>query len=289
MKRRSILLSAPCILIACAAPKPTPIPRIGIALGGGGTKGFAHIGVIKVLEAQNVALDFVAGTSAGSVVGVLYASGMTGFSLQETSFALDAKELADVDWVGMGMGRGKLKGQKIQDYANDLVKGRPLDKLNKPFVAVATELDTGKRMVFAQGNTGQAIRASCSISGMFQPTLISGKRYVDGVYVSPVPVDAVRELGADIVIGVDISAKAEDVKTSRASSDIDKQVNTIMGQQLGAQELARAEVIIRPRVGKIGADDFDQKHVAILEGEKAAQAALPAIRDAIKTWQANRT
>lgn len=272
------------VLAACAAPVAPRTPRLGLALGGGGTKGFAHVGVIKALEAQNLAPAFVSGTSAGSVVGALYASGMSGFTLQEASFALDEKRLRDVDWLSLGS--GLLKGQKLQDYINELVGNRTLEKLGKPFVAVATELDTGKRVVFARGNTGQAVRASCSIPGIFQPAVIAGKRYVDGGVVSPVPVDAARELGADLVIAVDISARVGDSKASDSLGDIVGKSITIMGQKLGEQELARADVLVRPRIEKMGVGDFEQKNQAILEGEKALLAALPAIQEAIRKWQA---
>jgi NTE family protein len=296
MHRRHLLLGLSCLLAACAAhtpPQPVSVPepvvaqaprmpRIGIALGGGAAKGFAHIGVIKVLEGQGLTPEVVAGTSAGSVVGALYASGLNGFALQEQSFALDESQVRDITF-GSG---GLVKGEKLQEYVNQLVGNEPIDKLAKPFAAVATELNTGERIVFRRGNTGQAVRASCSIPGVFQPATISGKRYVDGGVVSPVPVDAVREMGADIVIAVDISSKATRGKPSDSMLSILNQTVVIMGQKLGEQELARADVVIRPRVGKIGAADFEQKNIAILEGEKAAQAAIPAIRDAIARWQA---
>ncbi|SFZ70131.1 patatin-like phospholipase family protein [Chitinimonas taiwanensis] len=296
MQRRTLLLSLPLLLAACtttppavvapvlppAPPKAKPMPRIGIALGGGAAKGFAHVGVIKVLEGQNLTPAVVSGTSAGSVVGALYASGLNGFALQEQSFALDESQVRDLT-VGGG---GLVKGEKLQDYVNLLIKNRPIEKLAKPFAAVATNLDTGNRASFVRGNTGQAVRASCSIPGVFQPVLIAGKRFVDGGVVSPVPVDAARELGADIVIAVDISSKAHYGKPAEGIASILNQTVTIMGQKLGEQELARADIVISPRVGRIGASDFDQKHVAILEGERATQAALPAIRAAIAKWQA---
>ncbi|MBV8658109.1 MAG: patatin-like phospholipase family protein [Burkholderiales bacterium] len=268
--------------VAPTIEKPLRQPHIGIALGGGAAKGFAHIGVLKVLESQGLTPEFVAGTSAGSVVGALYASGLNGFALQEKSFVLDEANVRDLSIGGGGL----VKGEKLQDYVNQLVGNRPIEKLSKPFAAVSTTLDTGERVVFRRGNTGQAVRASCSIPGVFQPTIIAGKRYVDGGVVSPVPVDAARELGADIVIAVDISTKAQYGKTGDGMLSILNQTVIIMGQKLGEQELARADVIIRPQVNSIGAADFEQKHNALLEGEKAAQAALPAIRAAIARWQA---
>jgi NTE family protein len=298
MWRRNFLLAMAALLAGCstppeaviealpsAAPEPLKVlrqPRIGIALGGGAAKGFAHIGVLKVLEGQGLTPAVVAGTSAGSVVGALYAAGLDGFALQEQSFALDESQVRDLT-LGNG---GLVKGEKLQDYVNQLVGNRLLEQMRKPLAVVATQLDSGERVIFRRGNSGQAVRASCSIPGVFQPAVIGGKRYVDGGLVSPVPVDAARELGADLVIAVDISAKARDGKPVEGMLGILGQTIVIMGQKLGEQELARAEVIIRPRVGRIGAADFDQKHNAILEGEKAAQAALPAIRAAIARWQA---
>ncbi|MEY4754131.1 MAG: hypothetical protein RJA44_1806 [Pseudomonadota bacterium] len=275
------LLTAACVSNAPAPNQPPPMPKIGLALGGGAAKGFAHVGVIKVLEAANLTPAVVSGTSAGSVVGALYASGLNGFALQEQSFALDEERIKDLTLFGVG---GVIKGDKLQSYVNELVKQKPLEQMSKPFAAVATDLDSGDRIIFNRGNTGQAVRASCSIPGVFQPASIGGKRYVDGGLVSPVPVDAARQLGADIVIAVDISSKAKDGKASGILSNLNQTI-TIMGQKLGEQEMTRADVIIRPRVGQIGAADLDQKHVAVLEGEKAAQAALPQIRAAIERWQ----
>ncbi len=292
MQRRSLFLAAglslplSALLGACAtAPQgPKPQPKIGLALGGGAAKGFAHVGVIKVLEASGFTLAVVSGTSAGSVVGALYASGLNGFALQEQSFALDEDRIKDLTLFGVG---GVIKGDKLQAYVNELVKNRPLEQMAKPFAAVAADLDSGERIIFNRGNTGQAVRASCSIPGVFQPAVIAGKRYVDGGLVSPVPVDAARQLGADIVIAVDISSKAKDGKAAGILSNLNQTI-TIMGQKLGEQEMTRADVIIRPRVGQIGAADLDQKHVALLEGEKAAQDALPALRAAIERWQLAR-
>lgn len=267
------------LLTACSttppqvAEKPLPKLKVGLALGGGAAKGFAHIGVIKMLEANGIEADVVAGTSAGSVVGSLYAGGMDAFALQERAFSLDEARIRDVRLFSGGI----IKGEKLQNYVNRLLENRTLEHLRKPFAAVATRLDTGERIAFNVGNTGQAVRASCSIPGVFEPVVIDGIKYVDGGVVSPVPVDTTREMGADFVIAVDISKKAADGNAGNLLGTINQSI-AIMGQKLGEQELARADIVIRPQVGRIGAADFDQKNIAILEGERAALALMPEIR-----------
>jgi NTE family protein len=170
-----------------------------------------------------------------------------------------------------------VQGQALQDYVNQLVRNRPIEQLKIPFSAVSTELETGTRTVFVHGNTGQAVRASSSIPGVFEPTAIRDKHYVDGGVVSPVPVDAARQLGADFVIAVDISTRP-DGSNPQGMVNIVGQTIAIMGQQLGQQEMARADVVIRPNIAGIGSTDFEQKNQAILEGERATLAAVPAIR-----------
>ncbi|KAA0069679.1 patatin-like phospholipase family protein [Rhodanobacter sp. T12-5] len=293
--RRLLPLLAALLLSACFhAGKPTPAPvvvpplapaklKIGLALGGGAAKGFAHIGVIKMLEASGIHPDVVAGTSAGSVVGALYASGMDAFALQETAFGLDEAKIRDVRLFSGGL----VQGQALQDYVNRLVHNQSIERLKIPFAAVATELETGKRTVFVRGNTGQAVRASSSIPGVFEPTEIRGRHYVDGGVVAPIPVDAARQLGADFVIAVDISARP-DGSNPQGMMNIVSQSIDIMGQQLATQETARADVVIRPRLAGIGPTDFEQKNQAILEGEKATLAAIPQIRAKLAAMAAAR-
>ncbi|TBR08829.1 MAG: patatin-like phospholipase family protein, partial [Lysobacter sp.] len=220
--------------VVAAAPTPRPV-RIGLALGGGAAKGFAHIGVIKMLEANGIRIDVVAGTSAGSVVGALYASGLDAFALQKQAVALDEDRIRDVRLFGGGL----VQGKALQDYVNASVGNRPIEKLARPFAAVSTELETGRRVVFTRGNTGQAVRASSSIPGVFEPVEIGRAHYVDGGVVSPVPVDAARQLGADIVIAVDISTKVNGTAPGSLLGTVNQSI-TIMGQTLGRQELARA-------------------------------------------------
>ncbi|SFN58131.1 NTE family protein [Formivibrio citricus] len=280
MKKLFLTALLPLLLLsACVSnppqqqAKPLPKLKVGLALGGGAAKGFAHIGVIKMLEAHGIQADVVTGTSAGSVVGSLYAGGMDAFALQERAFGLDEAQIRDVRLFSGGI----IKGEKLQNYVNKLLHDRTLEKLGKPFAAVATRLDNGERIAFNHGNVGQAVRASSSIPGVFEPVEIDGIKYVDGGVVSPVPVDSAREMGADFVIAVDISKKAADGNAKNLLGTVNQSI-AIMGQKLGEQELARADIVIRPKVGKIGSADFDQKNVAILEGEKAVLAMLPEIK-----------
>lgn len=298
--RRSFLLCLglssclPLLLAACGGnTRPTPPPaiaplaakpvRIGIALGGGAAKGFAHIGVIKMLEANGFEPVVVSGTSAGSVVGAFYASGMDAFAMQEKAVALDEASIRDMRLFGGGL----VQGQKLQDYVNQQVGRTPIERLKKPFAAVSTQLESGQRTVFVRGNAGQAVRASSSIPGVFEPVAIGRFHYVDGGVVSPVPVDAARQLGADFVIAVDISTKARGTPTLNMVGIVNQSI-AIMGQRLGEAELARADIVIRPKVSDIGPADFALRSNAILEGEKAAMAAMPQIRAKLAQLQQAR-
>ncbi|MBS4097739.1 MAG: patatin-like phospholipase family protein [Sulfuricella sp.] len=272
--------SPPEVREALPPPKAKP-PRIALALGGGAAKGFAHVGVIKTLEAHGIAVDMVAGTSAGSVVGVLYAGGYSGYDLQKVALQLEQDSVSDYALPD----RGFVKGELLQNYINKALRNRTIDALNKPFAAVATDLQSGEAMVFQRGNTGMAVRASSSVPGVFQPVNIGGRDYVDGGLVSPVPVKAARAMGADIVIAVDISSKPRHAKI-KDTLDILLQTFNIMGQGISRFEMAEADVIIQPNLGAIGSTAFEQKHSAIMEGEKAALAALPAIREKIRRFTA---
>lgn len=258
------------------APKPevrlVP-PKIALALGGGAARGFAHVGVIKALEAHGIVPDIVVGTSAGALVGALYAGGYSGFDLQRVALQMDDTIIADWSLPD----RGFIKGEALQNFVNRAVQNRVLEKLNKPFATVVTDLQSGEMVVFRTGNTGMAVRASSSVPGVFQPVSINGREYVDGGLVSPVPVRAARSMGADIVIAVDISNKPRFGKT-RDSIDVMLQTFAIMGQSISTYELTEADVIVRPDTSQLRATDFDNRHQAIIEGEKAGLAAIAAIK-----------
>ena len=271
------------------APKPAPVtelppksegrpapPKIALALGGGAARGFAHIGVIKALESHGIVPDMVIGTSSGSLVGALYASGYGGFDLQRTALQLDDTIIADWSLPD----RGFIKGEALQNFVNQAVQNRPMEKLNKPFAVVATDLQSGEPVVFRTGNTGMAVRASSSVPGVFQPVTISGREYVDGGLVSPVPVRAARAMGADLVIAVYISNNPRLGKT-KDSVDVMLQTFAIMGQSIASYELSEADIVIRPDTGRIRSTAFEDRHLAIIEGEKAGLAAIAAIKQKI--------
>ena len=267
--------------IFSCAPKeevkpPLPPARIAVVLGAGASKGFAHIGVLKVLESNKIPVHMIVGTSAGSFVGSLYAYGYNAFDLQKLSFSIEKGDVVDLAIPDNGF----IKGEKLEEYVNRTVKNMPLEKLKIPFYAVATDIQTGREVIFGIGNTGTAVRASCSIPGIFKPVNISGRMYVDGGVVSPVAVDAARKLGADIVIAVDI---AGDVDSSQPQGTIDTilQSINIMYSKLAAIQLSRADIVIKPKVGYIGNSDFSKRHEAVLEGEKAAIEMLPKIQEIV--------
>ncbi len=257
------------------APQPVkPRPsRVALVLGAGAAKGFAHIGVLKVLEANQVPVHMIVGTSAGSFVGSLYSYGFTAFQLQKISFGLQQADLADLTFPDNGF----IRGEKLQDYINRMVRNKPMEQLRIPFYAVATDVQSGREMVFATGNTGMAVKASCSIPGVFTPSVINNRMYVDGGVVSPVAVDAAKRLGADMVIAVDLSGGGEAPRPQGTMETILQAIN-LMYERITASELRHADVVIRPKIGFIGAADFSKRNEAVLEGEKAAMAALPAIK-----------
>ena len=255
-------------------------PVIAIALGGGGAKGFAHIGVLKVLESHGIKPKIVTGTSAGSFVGSIYASGKTPYQLQQIAQQLKESDLRDLTLNSQGI----VLGQKLQDYVNRNVVNKPIEKFPIRFAAVATRLDNGKKAEFIQGNAGQAVRASCSIPNVFVPATIGKSKYVDGGLVSPIPVQTAKDMGADIVIAVDISARPTGSQSMNMWGLLDQTIN-IMGQQSINYELNLANIVIQPKVGHLGTLDLKASNQAILEGEKAAQLKITAIQSAITNFK----
>ncbi len=266
-------------LFSCATKgiqPPLKPARIAVVLGAGAARGFAHVGVLKVLESNKIPVHMIVGTSAGSFVGSLYAYGFNAFELQKLSFAIERDDIIDLTIPDNGF----IKGEKLEGYINYILRNTPIEKLKIPFYAVAADIQNGREVIFGSGNTGTAVRASCSIPGVFIPVNISGRTYVDGGVVSPVAVDAARRLGADIVIAVDISSDL-DSSVPKGTIDTILQSISIMHSRLSATQLTNADVIIKPKVGFISSSDFTKRHEATLEGEKATLEALPKIHEIV--------
>ncbi len=289
-RRLALLVWPACLLLGCASQPAGPVPapatpvaaiaakkplKIGLALGGGAARGFAHVGVIAVLEEAGLKPQYVVGTSAGSLVAALYASGKTSAQLQQT--ALNMEEVSLTDWMLPIVGRGMFRGDALARYVNDLVAGRLIENMAIPLGIVATDLGSGQAMLFQRGDTGTAVRASSAVPAVFVPVKINGREYVDGGLVSPVPVRFARQMGADVVVAVDISSPPEG-NLANDTLQILLQTFAIMGKSLNQYELKDADVVVRPSLTGLKSADFSARQRAIDAGRAAMLAALPALR-----------
>jgi NTE family protein len=294
-----LALSGAALLAGCAsrgagAPPATPVlapaqapanrpAKIGLALGGGAARGFAHVGVIAVLEEAGLRPSVVVGTSAGSLVAALYASGKSSAQLQQTALAME--EVAITDWMLPIFGRGLFRGEALSRYVNDLVAGRLIENMAIPLGIVATDLNSGQAVLFRRGDTGTAVRASSAVPAVFVPVKINGREYVDGGLVAPVPVRFARQMGAELVIAVDISNPPE-ANPAGDTLQILLQTFAIMGKSLNQYELREADVVVQPSQAGLRSADFSARQRAISSGRAAMQAALPALRARLEAMRA---
>ncbi len=268
-------IQPPTPVAASAVAKKTP--KIGLALGGGAARGFAHIGVIQVLEEAGFRPSLVVGTSAGSVVAAFYASGKSGVELQKVALAMEESTFAD--WALPIFSRGMLRGEALARYVSAQVQGRPIESMALPLGIVATDLSSGEGVLFQRGDTATAVRASSAVPALFQPVRIGGREYVDGGLVAPVPVRYARQMGADLIVAVDISS-APQGKTASDTLEIMLQSFSIMAKSINAYELREADVVVRPLLAAVGSSDFGARQRAIEAGRVAMTAALPVLRGA---------
>lgn len=280
-----------CLLFAgCTVVPPVPAPaesaaepvvvvkrppRIGLALGGGAARGFAHVGVIQVLEEAGIRPDLVVGTSAGSLVAAIYASGRNGAQLQQIAESIEEAMLTD--WTLPIFSRGVLRGEALARYVNTLVAGRLIEAMPMPLGIVATDLNSGDGILFRRGDTGSAVRASSAVPSVFQPVKIGSREYVDGGLVAPVPVRYAREMGAELVIAVDISDLPQ-ANSADGALRVLLQTFTIMGKSISAYELREADVVVRPDLSGVRSADFMARRRSIEAGRNAMLAALPQYR-----------
>jgi len=281
------LLLAGCASAPPRAPEPPPAPpaavakvppRIGLALGGGAARGFAHVGVIEVLEEAGIKPDLVVGTSAGSLVAALYASGRNGAQLQQLAQGMD--EAAFADWTLPIFSRGVLRGEALARYVDHQVDHRLIEDMPLPLGIVATDLRSGQGVLFRRGDTGTAVRASSAVPAVFLPVKIGGSEFVDGGLVAPVPVHYARQMGAELVIAVDISSAPEG-NPAGDTLQVLMQTFAIMGKSINGWELRDADVVVRPALAGMGSGDFAGRRRAIEAGRAAMLAALPQLRAAL--------
>ncbi len=266
---------------AVVAPQPVAIkrpPKIALALGGGAARGFAHVGVIAALEEAGIKVDMVLGTSAGSLVGAIYASGKNAAQLQEIALKMEEAEITD--WTLPFFNRGILRGEALSNYINRQVNNKLIESLPMPLGIVATDLKSGQGVLFTQGDTGRAVRASSAVPSIFTPVKIGDREFVDGGLVAPVPVKYAKQMGAELIIAVDISAAPEG-NASDGTVAVLLQTFAIMGKSINEYALQGADVVVRPELVGVKSGDFTAKRRAIDAGRQAMQRMMPQLRAAI--------
>jgi len=292
-------LSLVMVLAACSSVPSTPptapssVPpgverkevRLGLALGGGAARGFAHVGVIQVLEEAGLRPAYLVGTSAGSLVAALYASGKTPADLVRVAQSMQEAEITD--WMLPILNRGALRGEALARYVNTQVGGRTLEQMSIPVGIVATDLGNGDAITFRRGNTGAAVRASSAVPGVFQPVRVADREYVDGGLVAPVPVRQTREMGANFVIAVDISSDPEG-NPSGDTFQILMQTFAIMGKSINQLALKEADWVVRPALSGVKSADFSARMRSIEAGRAAMREALPGLKARLAAFEAGR-
>jgi NTE family protein len=256
-----------------------------LALGGGAARGFAHVGVIQVLEEAGLRPSHVVGTSAGSLVAALYASGKTPAELVRVAETMQEADITD--WMLPILNRGALRGEALAKYVNLQVGGRSMEQMKIPLGIVATDLGSGESITFRRGNTGGAVRASSAVPAVFQPVRVGDREYVDGGLVAPVPVRQTRDLGANFVIAVDISSDPEG-NPYGDTFQILMQTFAIMGKSINTLALKEADLVVRPALSGVKSADFGARLRSIEAGRVAMRAMLPALKARLAAFEAGR-
>lgn len=270
-------------LVAAHAPEP----RIALVLGGGAARGFAHVGVLRVLEQEKIPVDLIVGTSVGSLIGALYAEERNSFELEWTAFKLEKEDLFDYGVMNVVTGMSFAAGERLERWVADKVKAKNIEEMKVPFAAVATDLNWGTRVVLDRGPVAKAVRASSAIPGVFPPVQHMGKILVDGGVVDNIPISVAREKGADLVVAVDISENLGNTNI-RNVIDVVLQATNIMFALNVEHSKRGADVLVTPRIGDVTMLDFGQKKRCMQAGIEATREAVPRIRQAITEWKARQ-
>lgn len=255
-------------------------PKIGLALGSGGARGFAHLGVLKAFHEHSIPVAMIAGSSMGALVGCFYAFGHDIRHLISLSKAFKRKYYLDFTIPKMGF----ITGKRVKDLLNLFMQGKNLEELPLPVAVIATNLKTGEKVVFRKGPIADAVRASISIPGIFIPEKIDGTLYVDGGVADRVPVSAVKEMGADIVIGVDVSRVDRQAEIHTVYDVIMQSLDILQMEIMNAREV-ESDVMISPQVERFSGRAFKNIGEIIQKGEEAALQQIPAIQRAISAWK----
>jgi NTE family protein len=264
---------------APTAKEPKRPPKVALVLGGGAARGFAHVGVIRALEQEKIPVHLIVGTSVGSLIGALYASDPNSFNLEWLSFTIEKDDIFDYSVIYSKM--GPVQGDRLEKFIQTKVKIKNIEQMKIPFYAVATDLNEGKTWVFEKGSVAKAVRASCSIPGIFTPLEMNGRTYVDGGVTNNLPVDIARAKGADIIIAVSLSKPSNSNIQFNSLLDVILQSIDIMGRELVTYKSRGYDVLIEPAVGDVGMTDFSQKKRLMDAGLQAARQALPRIKKMI--------
>jgi len=249
-------------------------PGIGLALGGGFARGFAHLGVLQVLEQNQIPISHIAGTSVGSILGAVYASGAPLSRIIATCRTLRFRDIARWRVSRLGLA----SNNRLGDLIERVFESRQFEELRIPLAVVATDLTSGEPVVFTQGNLVDAIRASCAFPGLFEPVVIGTRCLADGGLVAPVPTRAARELGATSVVGISVGMQdGHRGAPTNIFQVVSRAVSAAQKHQLEIWE-RHADIVLRPDVQSLAWDDFDRAEEAIEAGAVAARRALPRIQ-----------
>jgi NTE family protein len=255
--------------------EPARRPKIGVALGGGFARGLAHIGVLKVLEEEAIPVDFLAGTSVGSVIGAGYASGISAKELEEVAHLVRFKDFSRWTFSRFGL----FSNDKMSIFLGKILRCKTFEDLKIPLAVAATDIITGEAAVFTSGDLVDPVRASCAYPGMFQPVQIGSKVLVDGLLAHAVPAMPLREMGAERVLSVHLAAHWVKPRGPRHVFDVIGQCFSIAQDRMCGPWRAASDVVLEPEIGDFGYDDFARASELIRAGEVACRAAMPKIRE----------
>ncbi|MCX5806912.1 MAG: patatin-like phospholipase family protein [Proteobacteria bacterium] len=283
---QSIILIIAVILCSCATTPPafkSTEPKIALVLGGGSAKGFAHVGVIRILEQEKIPIHMIIGTSAGSLIGGMYAANPDSFQLEWTAFKIDKNDILDFSIIYSKL--GPVQGVKLESFIEQTVKVKKVEDTKIPFYPIATDLNTGETIILEKGSLAKAIRASSSIPGIFAPVTFGNRMLVDGGVSNNLACDiAKRDKGADIVIAVNLLKDIKDYDIGSVVDIIAQSINIMMHEN-NKTKLNYADILIEPETKGVSIFDFTQKKRLMEEGMRATKAAVPKIREMILKYQ----